>query len=167
MEDSIEMEAHELNALITRTSDIVSAYVANNSLAADQVATLVSGVYSVLAKLDTPQVPTEPVREIRTRAQVRRSITPDALISFIDGKPYKTLKRHLAKNGLSLEEYRALFGLPADYPATAPGYSAQRAELARSQGLGKRHRTATARLSVVAGTNAETPRVDKRRRATS
>ncbi len=44
-------------------------------------------------------------------AQIRKSITPDALISFIDGKPYKTLKRHLTGNGLTMEEYRQRFGL--------------------------------------------------------
>ena len=65
-------------------------------------------------------------------AQIRKSITPDALISFIDGKPYKTLKRHLTGNGMTIEQYRERFGLPRDYPSTAASYSAQRSALAKS-----------------------------------
>ena len=59
------------------------------------------------------------------------------MISFIDGKPYKTLKRHLSKHGLSVEEYKAKFGLPKDYPTTAADYSAKRSEMAKSLGLGR------------------------------
>jgi predicted transcriptional regulator len=71
-------------------------------------------------------------------------VTPDALISFIDGKPYKTLKRHLSRNGLTIEQYRERFGLPRDYPSTAASYSAQRSELARSLGLGQQRRKSAA-----------------------
>ena len=81
-------------------------------------------------------------------------MTPDALISFIDGKPYKTLKRHLSRNGLTIEQYRERFGLPRDYPSTAASYSAQRSELARALGLGQQRRNA-AKTAVVAETIAE------------
>lgn len=83
---------------------------------------------------DTP-APEEVVK--LTAAQVRKSITPDALISFIDNKPYKTLKRHLRVHGMTVEGYRAKFGLPDDYPSTAASYSAQRSALAKSLGLGR------------------------------
>lgn len=71
-----------------------------------------------------------------TPGQIRRSITPDALISFEDNQPYKTLKRHLASRGLTPETYRAKWRLPADYPMVAANYSAVRAETARRTQLG-------------------------------
>jgi len=73
-----------------------------------------------------------------TAAQIRKSMTPDALISFEDGKSYKTLKRHLTLRGLTPADYRERWGLPHDYPMTAPSYSARRSELARSLGLGRK-----------------------------
>jgi predicted transcriptional regulator len=72
-----------------------------------------------------------------TPARIRKSITPDALISFFDGKPYKTLKRHLAVHGLTPRSYCERYGQPAGYPMTAPNYSAQRAGLAKGFGLGQ------------------------------
>jgi len=74
----------------------------------------------------------------RTAAQVKNSITPDALISFEDGKSYKSLKRHLSVRGLTPEAYRTKWGLPHDYPLTAASYSAQRSALAHKIGLGKK-----------------------------
>jgi predicted transcriptional regulator len=72
-----------------------------------------------------------------TPAQVRKSITPDAIISFIDGKAYKTMKRHLGTHGLDPHSYRQRYGLPSDYPMVAPNYAAQRSALAKSIGLGR------------------------------
>lgn len=80
--------------------------------------------------------PAEEVVEKPTPAQIRKSITPDALISFIDGKQYKMLKRHLRAHGLDPHAYRERYGLPADYPTTAPSYSEQRSALAKGLGLG-------------------------------
>lgn len=71
-----------------------------------------------------------------TPAQIKASITPDALVSFEDGKPYKSMKRHLTGRGLTPDAYRAKWGLPADYPMTAPSYSATRSRLAKANGLG-------------------------------
>ncbi len=73
-----------------------------------------------------------------TPAQIRKSIQQDGLVSFIDGKSYQTLKRHLGKHGLDMPAYRQRYGLPADYPSTAPGYSERRSALARSLGLGRK-----------------------------
>jgi len=79
-----------------------------------------------------------------TAAQIKKSITPDGLVSFEDGKSYKTLRRHLTIRGLTPEAYRAKYGLPVDYPMTAPSYSAQRSALAKSLGLGQFRRGAAA-----------------------
>ncbi|MGH1570638.1 MucR family transcriptional regulator [Methylobacterium sp. P31] len=61
----------------------------------------------------------------------------DGLVSFIDGKRYKSLKRHLAANGLDARAYRERFGLGADYPMVAPSYAAERAAIAKRIGLGR------------------------------
>ena len=71
-----------------------------------------------------------------TDAQIEASIQHDGLISFIDGRSYKTLKRHLTAHGLTPERYRAKYGLPADYPMVAPGYAAKRSEIAKAIQLG-------------------------------
>jgi predicted transcriptional regulator len=78
----------------------------------------------------------EPALERPTSAQIRKSVQDDGLVSFIDGRSYKTLKRHLTAHDLTPERYRERFGLPIDYPMTAPGYAAQRSALAKAIGLG-------------------------------
>ncbi len=70
-------------------------------------------------------------------AQIRKSIRPDGLVSFIDGKTYKTLKRHLTSHGLDPRAYRDRYGLPGDYPMVAPAYAEQRSALAKAIGLGQ------------------------------
>ena len=75
-----------------------------------------------------------------TKAQVRKSITPDHLISFIDNKPYKTLKRHVERHGMDMAAYRERYGLGSEYPSVAPNYSAARSEMAKKLGLGARRR---------------------------
>ena len=125
---------------IETMAEIVSAYVSNNPVRADDLPELIASVHAALTGLGKTAEPAAGI-EKPTPAQIKKSITPDALISFIDGKPYKTLKRHLTKHGLDLHSYRARYGLPADYPTTAASYSAQRSELARSLGLGRQSAT--------------------------
>ena len=122
------------------TADLVAAYVANNSVPASELPGLMAKVHASLSGLTSPASAKSDKPEPLTPAQVRKSITPEALISFEDGKPYKTLRRHLTLRGLSPEAYRAKWGLPADYPMTSASYSAQRSELARSLGLGQQRR---------------------------
>jgi predicted transcriptional regulator len=119
---------------------IVSAYVANNSVRPTDLPELLASVHSALAGLSKPAEPVGEQVEKPTPAQIRKSITPDGLISFVDGKAYKTLKRHLTKHGMDFQAYRARYSLPSDYPSTAANYSAQRSELARSLGLGQQRR---------------------------
>ncbi|MCJ2136009.1 MucR family transcriptional regulator, partial [Methylobacterium sp. J-026] len=79
-----------------------------------------------------------------TPSQIRKSITPDALISFIDGKPYTTLKRHLSKLGMTIDQDPEHVALPRDYPSTAASYSAHRSALAKRPGLGSQRKKAAA-----------------------
>ncbi|MDR7035975.1 putative transcriptional regulator [Methylobacterium sp. BE186] len=132
-----EPQAQNLD-FVELAGDIVSAYVSNNSLPVAELPALIVSVHAALNGLASGGVTTaaETV-EKPTPAQVRKSITPDALISFIDGKPYKTLKRHLSTHGLDPYSYRQRYGLPNDYPMVAASYAAQRSELAKSIGLGR------------------------------
>ena len=129
-------ETHTEADLVGMTTDIVSAYVSNNAVAPDALANLITSVHAVLAGMPSglepevePQAPAVPIR---------RSITPDYLISLEDGSKYKSLKRHLStKYDMTPEEYRAKWGLPSDYPMVAPNYAKARSELAKQFGLGQ------------------------------
>ena len=127
---------------IELTADIVSAYVSNNSMPVSELANLLTNVHAALSGLSAggSDAPAKDTVEKPTPAQIKKSITPDSLVSFEDGKPYKTLKRHLTLRGLTPEAYRTKYGLSADYPMTSASYSAQRSELARSLGLGQQRR---------------------------
>jgi predicted transcriptional regulator len=121
------------------SADLVSAYVSNNSFRAADLPELIRTVHSTLAALGLGVGQGgENQIEKPTPAQIKKSITSDALISFEDGKPYRTLKRHLTTRGLTPEAYREKYGLPVDYPMTSAGYSSQRSELARALGLGRK-----------------------------
>ncbi|MBE7197627.1 MucR family transcriptional regulator [Methylobacterium sp. A49B] len=120
--------------------DIVAAYVSNNSVPPADLPGLINGVHSALAQLSTVGRSANTQAEKLSPAQIRKSITHDHLVSFEDGKPYKTLRRHLTLRGLTPEAYREKWGLPRDYPMTAASYSAQRSELARALGLGQQRR---------------------------
>jgi predicted transcriptional regulator len=129
---------------VEMTAEVVSAYVSNNSIPTSELASLLSSVHAALSGL-TAGGTTKPAKdtvEKPTPAQIKKSITPGALISFEDGKPYKTLRRHLTIRGLTPEAYRAKYGLAPDYPMTSASYSAQRSELARSLGLGNSRKAA-------------------------
>lgn len=120
---------------------IVAAYVSNNHVQANELPVLIASVYASLGSLNQPAAPAEVEVEKPTPAQIRKSITHEALVSFIDGKAYKTLKRHLTKHGFDLRAYKERYGLPADYPSTAPAYSEARSALARNLGLGRKAAT--------------------------
>jgi len=131
-------------AMIGLTADVVAAFVGNNAVAVADLPNLIKTVHAALSGAEAPApVAVEEVVK-PTSAQIRRSITPDALISFLDGKPYKTLKRHLTTHGMTIAEYKARFGLPTDYPTTAPAYSEARSAMAKALGLGQGGRKAKA-----------------------
>lgn len=121
---------------------IVKSYVRNNTLTAALLPGLIVEVHAALMRLAEPSASaTEEVVKKLTPAQIKKSITSDALISFLDGKPYKTLKRHLKAHQLDPDGYRARYGLPSNYPMTAPSYSERRSALAKASGLGQQRRT--------------------------
>ena len=123
--------------LLEMTTEIVSAYVGNNTIAAGELNELIVSIHDSLHNLTNGGVEVEP-EPIKPAVPVRRSVTPDYLICLEDGKRLKMLKRHLRTTyGLSPDDYRAKWGLPADYPMVAPNYAQQRSEFAKKIGLGK------------------------------
>jgi predicted transcriptional regulator len=125
--------------LRNRVADVAAAYFRNSQVVPSEIPTVIQQIAASLspAKATDAEAPPEtPAQPALGPAQIRKSITRNALISFEDGKPYKTLRRHLAARGLSPDKYRSKWGLPKDYPMTAPSYSEARASLAKARGLG-------------------------------
>jgi predicted transcriptional regulator len=120
------------------TAEVVSAYVAKNSLRPADIPDLIASVHRALQGLSSPPQAEPEKRE--PAVSIRKSITPDFLISMEDGRRYKTLRRHLTGRGLTPEQYREKWGLPRDYPMVAPNYAKQRSELAKALGLGQLRR---------------------------
>lgn len=127
-------------ATLRMTAEIVAAYASGNRLPAEQITETIENVFGTLAGLKmnghggegeaTPKKPAVPVG---------KSITPDYLICLEDGRKLKMLKRHLrAVYGLTPEDYRRRWALPADYPMVAPNYSKKRSSFAKQIGLGRR-----------------------------
>jgi predicted transcriptional regulator len=142
-----EFHASEPN-VIDLAASIVSAYVTRNNVPVAELTNLIAAVHTSLSTLGQPAAtPTEHHKV--TPAQIRKSVTLDTITSFIDGKSYKSLKRHLTSNGLTPDEYRQKYGLPRDYPMVAASYTARRSELAKSLGLGniRRDRAAAERAA--------------------
>lgn len=119
-------------------SDIVSAYIAKNSVSATDLPDIIVSVYASLKNLGSePAIPA--AAPLVPAVPIRKSVTPDAIICLEDGKPFKALKRHLNTSfGLSPAQYRAKWGLPADYPMVAPAYSEVRSAMAKAIGLGRK-----------------------------
>lgn len=127
----------------TLTVQLLSAYVANNSVPSNELAALIQSTRSALIEDTAPAEVETP--EHTPAVSIRKSLSSrEHVISLIDGRPYKTLKRHLAANGLTPDEYRERFGLPKSYPMVAPGYSEQRRAVAQKIGLGQRGTAAQA-----------------------
>jgi|SRR5690606_15472315 len=132
--ENIQTDMNE--TLITLTSDIVAAHVSNNGVTVDEVPDLIEKVYYALAGLGnnaSPEAPPEPA------VSIRASIKPDYIVCLEDGKKMKMLKRHLkTAYDMTPDEYRARWGLPADYPMVAPNYAEKRRMLAKKIGLGRK-----------------------------
>lgn len=125
--------------LLALTVEIVSAYTENNAL---EMAAVPDMIGSVFAKLSDLAAGEQAVPEALTPAvPIRRSVTDDHIVCLEDGKKLKTLKRHLmVAHGLTLDDYRAKWGLKRDYPMIAPAYATKRQEIAKEIGLGRKPR---------------------------
>jgi predicted transcriptional regulator len=139
MTDETEAKVYR-EEVLRMAAEIVSAYVSRNPVAGDQLANVIKTVHASLSALlegggKLGEAAPKPA------VAVRRSVTPDYLICLEDGKKLKMLKRHLRSTyDLTPDEYRAKWGLPADYPMVAPNYAAQRSAFAKKIGLGRKGR---------------------------
>lgn len=124
--------------LIDMTAEIVSAYVGNNTVAAEELPELIHEIYGALSDATKgtglgQRPPGEPA------VPIKKSLTADYVTCLEDGQRFKSLKRHLSANhGMTPEEYRARWGLPPDYPMVARNYAKARSQLARDMGLGRK-----------------------------
>jgi predicted transcriptional regulator len=121
----------------------------NSRVSADDVPTFLQTMFKTVSDLNgssTSDVASEePAQEFTPAVTVRKSLaSKDHIISMIDGKPYKTLRRHLSTNGLTPEEYRTRYNLKNDYPMVAESYSESRRAMAKKIGLGRKPATKTA-----------------------
>ena len=132
--DNLPLKSDDILKL---TTEIVAAYVSNNPIPVSELPAMIKSVHSTLGGLmgasqgevQTAQKPSVPIK---------RSVHPDYIVCLEDGKKLKMLKRYLRSNyNLTPEEYRAKWGLPAEYPMVAPNYAAQRSEFAKKIGLGR------------------------------
>jgi predicted transcriptional regulator len=136
-------------------AEVAAAYFSNSHVSLADIPNVIAQVATSLNSLSPGGAPAasgeaEASAPKLTSAQVRKSVTPAALISFEDNKPYKTLKRHLAGRGLTPASYREKWGLPADYPMVAPGYSAARSAMAKQLGFGRKSGAAAPAASAAA-----------------
>lgn len=140
MTDQVSTPAQSPN-YIALAADIVSAFVSNNSVPSTELPALIGSVHAALLNVSNPILRKDEPKPTPA-VPVKKSVTPDAILSLEDGKPYKSMKRHLSRLGLTPEQYRTKWGLPSDYPMVAPNYAKHRSSLAKKIGLGTKPRGA-------------------------
>ena len=142
--------AEDAPDILVLTAEIAASYLANVShVKAEEIPVLIRSIRAALnegGEVPEAKAAFAAAAPKMHGATVKKSITPDGLISFIDGKSYKTLKRHVGRHGHDMKSYREAYGLPDDYPSVAPNYSAARSEMAKSLGLGARRKGAAAEV---------------------
>jgi predicted transcriptional regulator len=124
------------SAFVGLSADVVAAYVSNNSVPQSDLPSLIATVHTALRDAANGKQQVEKVA-LEPPVSIKKSITPHHLISMEDGRPYKSLKRHLTARGLTPAQYREKWSLPFDYPMVAPNYSKARSEMAKAIGLGQ------------------------------
>ena len=125
--------------LLRMTAEVAAAYVGNNALPASQLPDVIRTIYSSISALEGTGLGTGVGNGLKPIVPVKKSIAPDYIICLEDGKKLKMLKRHLRTSyGMTPEEYRIKWGLPADYPMVAPNYAEQRSAFAKKIGLGRK-----------------------------
>lgn len=133
----------DTTTLTQLTAEIAAAFVSNNRIGVNEIGGLIGSVHEALAGLGGE--PAAPAPEYVAAVTARKSLSdPTRIISMIDGKPYSSLKRHLTSHGLTPDEYRQRYNLPASYPMVAPAYSELRKTLAKKLGLGRKPKAESA-----------------------
>ncbi|MEH3102589.1 MAG: MucR family transcriptional regulator [Sphingomonas phyllosphaerae] len=145
---------------ITLATELTVAWLSNQNtrVSSEDVPAFLRSMYEAIRNLDEP-VSAEPVSVTPTyepAVSVRKSLaSKDHLISLIDGRPYKTLRRHLSGHGLTPDEYRSRYGLKPDYPMVAESYSEARRDMAKKIGLGRKPGEKVVNVAKAVGTKAK------------
>jgi predicted transcriptional regulator len=149
------MESQNRDDLVHLAADIVAAYVTHNKIESSAISKLIEDVHTALVR--APAAATPEQKPLVPAVPIRKSVTPDYIISLEDGRKFKSLKRHLQGTyGMTPDEYRAKWGLPRDYPMVAPNYARARSDLAKKMGLGRK--AAPAKAGPKGATRARKPR---------
>lgn len=144
--------------LIALAVEVVAHFVANNPLSPDEVPAFIASTHAAVAALGRDGRTSDPSPAREPAVSVRRSLASrDHILSLIDGKPYKSLKRHLKAHGLTPAQYRDAFGLKPDYPMVAPAYSEARRTIAERMGLGRGRRAKDEAVVMSSTAEAERP----------
>jgi predicted transcriptional regulator len=131
------MSAENSQDLLSLTSQIVAAHVANNTVGMEELPKLIQDVHRALSSVSEGGSLERPEPAIA----IKKSVTPEYIVCLEDGKKLKMLKRHLRTSyDMTPEEYRQRWGLPHDYPMVAPNYAKRRSSLAKQIGLGVKGR---------------------------
>ncbi|HEY8189698.1 MAG TPA: MucR family transcriptional regulator [Micavibrio sp.] len=124
------------DALLSYTTEIVSAHLSANQVANDEIPGLIQKIYRTLAGLGNGESAGAADRP-QPAVPIKKSVTQDYVICLEDGKKLKMLKRYLkTAYGMTPDQYRERWGLAADYPMVAPSYAKRRSSLAKEIGLG-------------------------------
>lgn len=144
------------------TATIVAAHIRYNQVPAEALPALIQSVYRSLVTVGSPETPSPAVPT--PAVPIRRSVFPDFIVCLEDGKKLKMLKRHLQTSyGMTPADYRAKWGLPADYPMVAPSYASHRSTLAKNIGLGRKRSAEMSELEVTQPDEPEVTMVPARR----
>jgi len=128
---------HASDETLFLTVNIVSAYLRNNTVPVQQLAQFIRSVHDALANAGASE-PGPIGNTSQPAVPIRKSITPDYLVCLEDGRHLKMLKRYLRSHyKMTPDQYRAKWGLSADYPMVAPNYAQQRSDFAKKAGLGR------------------------------
>jgi predicted transcriptional regulator len=158
MRSETNLEQSELSSTpVELATELTIAWLANpNTRAqAEDIPAFLRSMHEAVVSLgEAPveQPDVEPAQKHEPAVTVRKSLSsPDHIISLIDGKPYKTLRRHLSRHGMTPEQYRERYGLKNDYPMVAPAYAETRRDLAKKIGLGRKGGQNTASAETTTG----------------
>jgi predicted transcriptional regulator len=116
--------------MVDQTAELLAAYVSRNALPSTDLPQAIRQIHAALSALQN-DASHAPAPDLPNRSAIADSIRHDRLVSFVDGKAYKSLKRHLAAHGMTPDEYRRRYGLPSDYPMVSPAYAKLRSRIAR------------------------------------
>src|SRR5665647_1731682 len=150
MEHDHDQPSEGADDFIHLAAEIAAAYVANNSIPALELPTLLKAIHGSLREMSgagaaaaaaAAAVPAPVAVPLKPSVPINKTVTPDHIICLEDGQSFRSLKRHLGTaHQMTPQQYREKWGLPADYPMVAPNYAEARSAMAKKIGLGQRRR---------------------------